>query len=167
MEVTLDMILASREARQKEQEYLLKHSYGSTLISMTVVMPGNVKRDEYTIKIAEAGIDALLNAFDGGINRIVQRDLETGYEAFLLVKAPLEETKRVVSLIEETHPRGRLFDIDVIGEDGVPVTRTGYGMTPRKCLLCDNEARYCMRNHTHTPEQLKARIREMVDEYVR
>lgn len=167
MEVTLDMILASREERQRKQAEMQRYSFGSTLICLTIVMPGNVKRDEYSLKIADAAVEALLSAFDGGVNRFVQRDLETGYEAFMLVKASPEEAKRIVSLIEETHPLGRLFDIDVIGEDGVPVTRTGYGMTPRKCLLCNNEARYCMRNHTHTTEELLARIREMVDGYVR
>ena len=42
------------------------------------------------------------------------------------------------------------------------ISRADIGLEPRKCLLCDNEVRYCMRAKTHTTAELLARIEEMV-----
>ena len=59
-----------------------------------------------------------------------------------------------------------MFDLDVMTRAGEPVSRADIGLAPRRCLLCDREARWCMRNHTHTREELMARIGEMIDAYV-
>lgn len=67
---------------------------------------------------------------------------------------------------EDTHPLGRLFDIDIINADGVPVSRDAIGEKPRRCLVCDHEARYCMRMRWHTQEEIWAKINQMVDSYV-
>ena len=98
--------------------------------------------------------------------RRVGSDLETGFEAYAFTKLPLLEAKRMACRIEEEHPLGRLFDIDVIDPTGTPVSRQSIGVEPRRCLLCEREARYCMRNHTHSREELQARIEKIVDEYV-
>ena len=96
---------------------------------------------------------------------LIERDLETGYEAYLITPLPLLEAKRIAVQIEDTHPLGRLFDIDIIDKDGVPVSRDRVGSRPRRCLVCDREARYCMRMRWHTQEEIWERINAMVDEY--
>ena len=55
---------------------------------------------------------------------------------------------------------------DIIDQRGIPVERSTIGLPPRRCLLCHNEARYCMRNHSHTREEVLQRIKEMVENYV-
>lgn len=75
------------------------------------------------------------------------------------------EAKRVAVEIEDTHPLGRLFDIDVIDAQGIPVSRDRVGGQPRRCLVCDYEARYCMRMRWHTQEEIWARIKQMTDDY--
>lgn len=96
---------------------------------------------------------------------LIERDLETGYEAYLITPLPLLVAKRIAIKIEDTHPLGRLFDIDIIDKDGVPVSRDRVGSRPRRCLVCDREARYCMRMRWHTQEEIWERINAMVDEY--
>ena len=96
---------------------------------------------------------------------LVERDLNTGYEAYLITPLPLLEAKRVAVDIEDTHPLGRLFDIDVIDAQGIPVSRDRVGGQPRRCLVCDHEARYCMRMRWHTQEEIWARIKQMTDDY--
>ena len=96
---------------------------------------------------------------------LIERDLNTGYEAYLITLLPLLEAKRVAVEIEDTHPLGRLFDIDVIDKQGIPVSRDRVGGQPRRCLVCDHEARYCMRMRWHTQEEIWARIRQMTDDY--
>ena len=98
---------------------------------------------------------------------LTERDLNTGYEAYLITPLPLLEAKRIAVTIEDTHPLGRLFDIDVINSDGIPVARNDIGEKPRRCLVCEHEARYCMRMRWHTQEEIWAKINEMVDLYTK
>lgn len=137
-----------------------------TLLCLTVIMPGSVKRNRLSLVVAQAATEALRVAFGDSITWMEECDRETGFEAFALTSLPMLEAKRTACRIEEEHPLGRLFDLDVIDSTGTPVARAAIGMQPRRCLLCQHEARYCMRNHTHTREELQVRIETIVDEYV-
>ncbi len=167
MEITLDQLLASREERASFQKELLKGYPGKTLVCLTVIMPGKVKRNLQSLVVAQAAVTALVSVFGNAMLKLELRDLPTGYEAYLVTPLSNEDAKREACRIEDTHPLGRLFDVDVIDTDGVPVSRESVGLNPRKCLVCDNEARYCMRNRTHTLAELSARIDEMIESYVR
>ena len=167
MEITLDQLLASREERASFQKELLKGYPGKTLVCLTVIMPGKVKRNLQSLVVAQAAVTALVSAFGDSMLKIRLRDLPTGYEAYLVTPLSNEEAKRETCRIEDTHPLCRLFDLDVIDADGVPMSRESVGLSPRKCLVCDNEARYCMRNRTHTMAELTAKIDEMIESYVR
>lgn len=167
MEITLDQLLASREERASFQKELLKGYLGKTLVCLTVIMPGKVKRNLQSLVVAQAAVTALVSAFGGSTLSLRLRDLPTGYEAYLVTPLSNEEAKRETCRIEDTHPLGRLFDLDVIDADGVPVSRELIGKAPRKCLVCDSDARYCMRNRTHSLDELSARIDEMIESYVR
>lgn len=165
MKITLDALLQSRDKRAAYQRYLLGEYPGKTLLCLTVVMPGEVKRNLYSLVVAQAAVSALIARFGSDIIHAETCDQPTGYEAYLLTSMPLRDAKRAVCHIEDSHPLGRLFDIDVIAPDGIPLSRQEVGEPMRKCLLCDNEARFCMRNHTHTSGELMARIKEMVEDY--
>ena len=167
MEITLDQLLASREERASFQKELLKSYPGKTLVCLTVIMPGKVKRNLQSLIVAQAALTALVYAFGDSMLKLEVRDRQTGYEAYLETTLSHGEAKRKTCSIEDTHPLGRLFDLDVIDADGVPISRETIGLNPRKCLICDNEARYCMRNRTHTLSELSARIDEMIEAYVR
>ena len=198
MPITLDELLASRDARHAMQQKLMAEHSGKTLVCLTVVMPGSVKRNQQSLTVARAAVKAMQKAFgvkseerrvkntdelmrsdelipetelltnelrtnDEGC--LIERDLNTGYEAYLITSLPLLEAKRVAVDIEDTHPLGRLFDIDVIDAQGIPVSRDRVGGQPRRCLVCDHEARYCMRMRWHTQEEIWARIKQMTDDY--
>lgn len=45
------------------------------------------------------------------------------------------------------------------------VSRADIGLAPRRCLLCENEVRYCMRAKTHTTSELLERIEQLLKEY--
>ena len=167
MEITLDQLLASREERASFQKELLKGYPGKTLVCLTVIMPGKVKRNLQSLVVAQAAVTALVSAFGDSMLKFRLRDLPTGYEVYLVTPLSNEEAKKETCRIEDTYPLGRLFDLDVIDADGVPMSRESVGLSPRKCLVCDNEARYCMRNRTHTMAELTAKIDEMIESYVR
>lgn len=184
MPITLDELLASRDARHAMQQKLMAEHSGKTLVCLTVVMPGSVKRNQQSLTVARAAVKAMRKAYNISDDLLpetelltnelktetreclVERDLNTGYEAYLITPMPQLEAKRVAVEIEDTHPLGRLFDIDVIDAQGIPVSRDRVGGQPRRCLVCDHEARYCMRMRWHTQEEIWARIKQMTDDYV-
>ena len=161
--ITLDQLLSSRDARVAFQQQLLKENPGACVVCLTVQLPGPVKRNATSLLIGKAGADALRARFPGA--PLTERDLPTGYEAYLPLQLSPAEAKRIACELEETHPLGRLMDIDVIGPDG-PVSRADIGLEPRRCLLCGNEVRYCMRAKSHSREELLARIDEIVSKYI-
>lgn len=167
MPATLEMILRSRDERQRMQRELLDLYPQYALVVATVVIPGAEKRTETSLRIAAAMEKALSDAFSGIIRRFDRRDLETGYEAFLLVDCDGAEAKRRALETEDSHPLGRLFDIDVIGRDGVPMSRLSAGSASRRCLLCGNDARVCMRLRSHSVDELTEYIQNLTDGYFR
>lgn len=166
MEITLDQLLASRENRCARQQELLHEYPDATLVCLTVIMPGNVKRNFFSLIVAGAALQQVIERYDGTLLHLSTRDLTTGFEAYAVTTLDPKQAKGVACEIEDSHQLGRLFDIDVIGKDGSPLPRAAVGHSPRLCLICDNESRYCMRNRTHTQEELQAKISEMVNDYV-
>ena len=166
MEITLDQLLSSRDRRHEKQMALLSAHPRHTLVCATVALPGPVKRNAHSLIIANAALTAVLECFRGTLADIEACDLPTGYEIYLTTSVNQLEAKCLCCNIEDTHPLGRLMDLDVLQDDGSPLPRTAVGQSPRRCLLCDHEARYCMRAHTHTHEELHQRIAQMIAEYV-
>lgn len=165
MEITLDMLLESREKRWQLQRRLIQENPGLTLVCLTVIMPGNVKRNAQSLVVAHAAVEAIQRAFGQSIQWQREQDLSTGYEGYYLVDMSMIACKRLACEIEDNHPLGRLFDIDVINTHVEPVSRSVIGREGRKCLLCDQDARYCMRNHTHTRDELQQKIQQMIEAY--
>ena len=166
--ITLHELLASRDARHAMQHALQAEHPGKTLVCLTVVMPGSVKRNRQSLVVAHAAVDAMQSAFAQSEVQpvpLIERDLNTGYEAYLLTSLPLLDAKRKAVAIEDTHPLGRLFDIDIIDGQGIPVSRDRVGSQPRRCLVCDREARYCMRMRWHTQEEIWQAIDSMLENY--
>lgn len=167
--MTLETLLESRDRRAAHQRKLLAEWPASTLICLTVQLPGPVKRDSRSLIIGGAGLAALMEKFGSTLQHVQVKDLETGYEAYLIVPLPAALVKQICCKIEDTHPLGRLMDIDVLSGSGrAPhaIDRPSIGLQPRRCLLCGNEVRFCMRARTHTPQELQTRIDEMIKAYV-
>lgn len=151
MEITLDQLLQARDNRYARQLALTKDWPDRTLVCLTVVLPGPVKRDARSLKVAEAAVDAVREVLVPVYRELY--DLETGYEGYFIVDGALLDVKKACCGIENEHPYGRLMDLDVIeptGETVAPVSRDRVGEEPRRCLLCDRPARECMRAHTHS-----------------
>jgi len=165
--ITLEQLLRSRDERQAMEKRLADGHKGLTLIVLTVVVPGSVKRNGNSLVIARAGVEALREAFAGRIHLEIERDLMTGYEAFFMVDVPSGEAKNMACDIEDAHPLGRLFDIDVFDKEVHPISRTRVGRQSRPCLICGRAARLCMRERTHSYEELNDKISQLIQDYVR
>ncbi len=165
--ITLEELLLARDQRREKQIELLAKDKKATLICVTIVMPGSVKLNDKAIIIGESAKREVEKAFNETAIYTLEEKKPTGYEFYLLTTQPSLETKQICCSIEQTHPLGRLFDIDVIDQNHNIISREEVGYEKRKCLLCDNEARFCMRNHTHTQDEILNHINLLVDNYLK
>ena len=167
MQITLKQLLESRDRRAARQTELLGQYPGRTLLCLTVMLPGPVKRSDVSLKIASEAVSAVRSAFDLQFEEL--RDLETGYEGYFVVDLDPVSAKRLAVSLEEEHPLGRLFDLDVIVSgnmpvfpDGVrPLSRQELGLPQRLCLICGKPVRECMRTRAHSTEELLKKINEI------
>ena len=160
--ITLQELLESRDRRARRQGELLSQYPGRALLCLTVQLPGPEKRNALSLEIARAGVEAIEKRFNPVFKET--NDLETGFEGFFIVDGQPLEVKKAAVEIEDTHPLGRLMDLDVIGPEG-PVGRASIGLQERRCLICEKPARYCMRAGSHTQDELIAKIKQLVSSY--
>lgn len=164
-EITLTELLESRDKRRDFQLRMLADNPGQTLVVGTIMLPGNIKRTADSLIIADAMTKAIEKSAAMLTLRLV-RDLPTGFEAYYTSSLAPEQVKTLMAAIEDSHPLGRLMDIDVFKSDGSQVSRCSQGQAPRKCLLCGEDARVCMRAFTHTQNELLSEIHRRVTQWL-
>lgn len=161
MEVTLQEILDARENRVREQQRLLKE-YAVPLICFTMNIAGPVKVSPLIRRGFAEGVALLEEKLPG--EQVLYRHVEvlpTGCEAMFAVSMAAPELKALCTAIEEQHPLGRLFDMDVLDTDGTKLERESL----RGCMVCGAPGRICASRRLHSVSQLQAVTREMLSRY--
>ena len=153
--VALDDILAARDARAARQQAM--QAAGGVLLSLTLVAPGAVKRSPLLDAIFAAALAALRPLVDDARARIEAVD-DSGHHALYLLDGEARDWKTRMLALENRAPLSRLWDIDIIGGDGVAVSRRDLGLPPRRCLICDDDAKTCARERRHDIAALQADI---------
>ena len=153
--VALDDILAARDARAARQQMM--QAAGGVLISLTLVAPGAVKRSPLLDAIFAAALDAIRPLVDDARARIEAVD-DSGHHALYLLDGEARDWKTRMLALENRAPLSRLWDIDIIDRDGVAVSRRDLGLPPRRCLICDDDAKTCARERRHDIAALQADI---------
>ena len=153
--VALDDILAARDARVARQQAML--AQGGVLLSLTLVAPGAVKRSPLLDAIFAAALAALRPLVDDARARIEAVD-DSGHHALYLLDGEARDWKTRMLALENRAPLSRLWDIDIIDRDGVAVSRRDLGLPPRRCLICDDDAKTCARERRQSIAELQADI---------
>ncbi len=162
--VTLEQILDSRTHRAERQQAALADG-AACLVSFTLNIPGNVKQFPLARAAFSEGLALLRDAFGSTVIQENTMDEPTGCEALLVLDTDPAEAKRKAVHIEDTQSLGRLFDMDVLDADGRSLSRTDLGAAQRTCLICGQSAKVCGRSRAHSPEQLQARIGQLLDDH--
>lgn len=168
-EITLEQLLEAREQRVAHQKELIE-KFRLPLVSFTVNIPGASKKTRDSSIIFREGCNVLKKKLKEAscsleFNEIKNPD--TGYEGYFLVKAGERTLKALMLQIENEHPLGRLFDLDVIGKAGKSISREDLGISKRKCLICEEDAHSCGRSRRHSTEALINKIEMMVNSFLR
>ncbi len=153
--VALDAVLAARDARVARQQAM--QAAGGVLLSLTLVAPGAVKRSPLLDAIFAAALAPLRPLVDDARARIEAVD-DSGHHALYLLDGEARDWKTRMLALENRAPLSRLWDIDIIGGDGNPVSRRDLGLLPRRCLICDDDAKTCARERRHDIAALQADI---------
>ena len=162
--VELPAMLAAREERAARQDAWLE-KYAVPLLSFTLNIAGPVKTSPDLRRAFEAGLLALEDALGAaGLSPMARTEIHapTGDEALLAIDGDAAAIKEIATRIEEEHPLGRLFDMDVLSADGTKLSRS----VPRRCLLCTEQAQNCARSRRHSIAELTAEIERLLAVYL-
>ncbi len=91
----------------------------------------------------------------------------SGDYAFFLLKSPAVSVKKFLVSIEESHPLGRLFNLDVCGPDGISIKRHDLGLLSRTCLVCGEDAHICTAKKAHSMELIRWQTAKLFHEFFR
>ena len=161
MSVTLQEILDSREARVRTQTELL-HDYHTPLICFTMNIAGPIKTSPLIERAFREGV-RLIDEATRSYEVLEHREEHTncGPVAFYSLIAEPDILKERMVEIEQNHPIGRLFDIDIIDSEGRKITRS----TERGCLICGAPGRACAAGRLHPVSELTSRTYTMMSNY--
>lgn len=159
-EISLLELLNSRDNRQaRQQQWIGLHQV--TLISFTVVFPGPVKDNHLVRQVFNQGLNALKQVAQCRQWVLLAQEsfaLSTGPECFIAVDANATEVKTALIEAEELSPVGRLWDFDVFDANGQQYSRNTLSLPPRRCLICDKEAKICARERIHPLNEIINKI---------
>ncbi len=157
----IDDILKDRENRYNTILDLIDQ-YQLPVVCSKINYPGSNKNTPQAIKAFE-----VLRKL--AISRYTQHSIFTKTlsgqdgKSLLMVVAltPLEAKKTALDL-ETNHPLGRIFDIDVYQQDGSSIGRGAVGLKTRRCILCDEDARVCMRLEKHGLQEVIDGVNKLI-----
>lgn len=168
-EVTLYDVLDFRDKKAEMQRQMLKEASEGVVVSLGMNIPGPVKRSADILRAFTEGVEEVREILQsqGEIQKEIVLEEPGGYAAiFLVSKAEGMKVKKAVVELEENHLLGRIFDVDVLEQSGMALTRQMVGTKGRKCLLCGSDAKVCGRNRTHSAEELQKAVFDMIESWI-
>ena len=166
--VTSEELRAARDRRILKKWELLSAGDGSCLVEFSLNIAGAVK----VFPFARAAFREELRELQEKLGRFSIKNTKiceepTGDHAFFLLDSPEIPVKQFLVSIEESHPLGRLFNLDVCGLDGVSVKRQDLHLLPRTCLVCGGDANTCLAQKRHSMELIQWQTAKLFLEFFR
>lgn len=166
--VTSEELRAARDRRVLEKWELLSAGDGSCLVEFSLNIAGAVK----VFPFARAAFREELWELQEKLGRFSIKNTKiceepTGDHAFFLLDSPEIPVKQFLVSIEESHPLGRLFNLDVCGLGGVSVKRQDLHLLPRTCLVCGGNANICQAKKRHSMELIQWQTAKLFNDHFR
>ncbi|MDY3299715.1 triphosphoribosyl-dephospho-CoA synthase CitG [Limosilactobacillus reuteri] len=162
-------VLKNKDERVKIQNQLLKTNPSMTVVAAKLNIPGPIKNNKKIESFFIAGLNEFEKMLlDAGIVFISKKewlDKKTGPERFYLVDTGAILVKEITSHFEELKPSYRLFDLDVLANDGGTIkslSRSDVNQPARKCLICGRPAKECGRSRRHSVDELQEKVSQLV-----
>lgn len=160
----IDKILEYREIRYNRILELIE-SYKLPVVCGKINYPGidkNTKEAEIAFSVLFKSLSLKYSSYC-----IFSEELK-GYDGksiLMVVEMNNLDAKKHALSIEQNHLLGRIFDIDIYIEDGSSIGREKLNINPRKCVICSEDARICMKSKTHTMIEIHEEINKLIKDY--
>lgn len=160
----MDPILKAREARSNHIQALMEEYPNKTI----VILKGNVvgkEKNPRQMRFICAFFHTMMNrTFGAKIVAMEKIESADGNYCYFVIKENGLLVKARTIEIEEYNSLGRLIDLDVY--DKKSIGREELSCEMRKCLICDNYAHLCVRNKTHSEEEINAKVKSIIDTFL-
>jgi holo-ACP synthase len=168
-EVTLEALLAARDDRTQVMQNYFDSGIGSMVIA-TMNIPGAIKSSTLISRAFDLAMQDLLAELGSEQLLLLRKEVqETGPYALFLIKGATTSAQMKERLIvfEDSHPIGRLLDLDVKLKNGSLISRKNLGYPARRCFLCEQDANLCRKRGTHTVKELSVFTKQHLHSYVK
>lgn len=168
----MNILQAILEARQERANLRRRiASTGHASLSLSLNVPGHPKSSTSLNRFFDLVLTELHHFLRA--NRILMdeskeiRHIDAAGDFYIatLSDAPdnLKPWKDICESFEETHPVGRLIDIDITSRDGEAVS----SQKAKACFICEfRPALFCMRDQRHSKDELRSFIFKQVDVFL-
>ncbi|GAB6091970.1 citrate lyase holo-[acyl-carrier protein] synthase [Furfurilactobacillus curtus] len=157
-------VLANKDQRVQSQRQLAKRYSDQTIVTLKLNIPGPIKNNDALTQIFEKGKNiwqVRLNQEQFVVTEVQQWNKETGCESLMVIDGSAQRLKQFAVRFEDETPLGRLFDVDVLVNDGQrlqALSRTQLNLPVRQCFICGRSAKACARSRRHSIEELQGYI---------
>lgn len=162
----LEEVLQFREKKALLQQRMMEEHPDAVIVSLGMNIPGPVKCSPLIRTAFYEGMERLEELLGRERKETLYKVLleeRAGYAAIYLTgETDLYRIKKETVSLEETHPLGRIWDIDVFGNSRKAVEREAVGAQRRKCLLCGCDAKECARSRKHETGELQKKVTEII-----
>ncbi|MTI15938.1 citrate lyase holo-[acyl-carrier protein] synthase [Rhodobacteraceae bacterium RKSG542] len=160
-------ILAAREYRWNKRLSIAEKT-GCSTICLTLNIPGPDKNISGADKAIIHLSKEIISVVESNNFPIIYKELEPSADGCFFIMAvdcPADILKACMVSIEDSHPLGRLADIDIISSDGTVYDRAHLKLPPRRCFICLEEAAICVRTRAHPSAQVLEAVRLLLNPY--
>ncbi len=142
--IELSDILAEREERQRRRDLAIR-GYGTPAVTISMNIAGEIKSTPAILLLFNRAVELFKAAVGEPPLYEEIRKPFTGPSALLVYDMDPALLKEAAMAVEAASPSGRLSDIDVIGADGVKLSRP----VARTCVVCGGSVSLCARDRAH------------------
>ncbi len=157
---TLTAHLAYNEMRVERRNILHSQYPNYAIIQLTLAIPEPYKNSFSAQQLFYKGIESIHQKIPSLCHEQIYYDPD-GPSGLFVSSANALHLKEISSQIEENSPYSRLLDIDIYANNKKAVSLLSRRQG-RTCFLCQERAVTCMRNHTHTRNEILQKVQELL-----
>lgn len=147
-----DSILIDREKRlNKVKEFFLANPNDSLIVIKTNI-PGNNKNYPFVSYLTKVFLNVLKSTYNFFFIHFYKSF--DGPYFFCGIKGKDENIKKHLIKIEDSHELGRFIDLDYFINPANSLSRRNLNLPVRKCVLCNNDALYCIKADNHSTKDI-------------
>lgn len=159
----MDNILLAREREIKNLQKIMKDD--NVYLTLKANVPGQIKRTDISIFLINVMKKRIYESFTV-TNENFFDDYDGFYYIFSLDEKNRLSTKLAAIALEESDAIGRYVDIDVFQNETKSLSRSDLNIKSRKCFICGNNPYICMRNKTHSLEEINNKIYNDIIDFI-